>query len=421
MMQARHASANVRGTRLFRRHVEAASASSFVPPWSETSGLLEPPLPFSVSIAGGGIGGLTAALAFSRAGHSVNVYEQAWTLRETGAGIQLSPNAMHVLCSLQLGPQIRRVASEPLFAAICHYRSGSTFFSPTLKPHCERRYGAPYLHVHRADLHSILVDSVADVGARLHTGARAEGYELERGRASLRLFGGASPAADLVIGADGLHSRVREQMLGAEAPRFTGHVAWRGIVKADRLEPCLVKPGATVWIGPGRHVVTYLLRGGELVNFAAFDENRRWTDESWTARGDPDELRSMFRGWHPEVGQVVDQIEEPFKWALFDRDELPRWSEGPVTLLGDACHPTLPYMAQGAALAIEDAIVLERLVTRGDIEKALIDYERQRKSRATLLQGMARANGRTFHMTGTADWLRLSVLKTLNMLPPSLK
>lgn len=375
-----------------------------------------------IVIAGAGIGGLTSALSFARAGHAVHVYEQASALGEVGAGIQLSPNAMKVLDSLRLGRRIRDVAFEPMFAAIRHHRTGATFFSSPLSPLCQDRYGAPYLHVHRADLHAVLVEAAITAGVQLHLGSRTTGYRLDGAGARLLLEDEEAPLASLIVGADGVRSRIRDHMLGAGRARFTGHVAWRGTVKTDRLKPGLVKPGATVWVGPRRHVVTYYIQGGETVNFAAFEERPECKQESWAGRGDPLKLRKTFENWHPEVSEVARLVDEPSMWALTDREELPRWSDGPVTLLGDACHPTLPYMAQGAAMAIEDAFVLATLVSSGAVPQALVAYERLRKPRTTMLQGIAQKNGGMFHMTGgLADQLRLALLRSGRVLPANLK
>jgi salicylate hydroxylase len=375
-----------------------------------------------IVIAGAGVGGLTAALSFARAGYAVDVYEQALALGEVGAGIQLSPNAMKVLDALQLGRRIREVAFEPLFAAVRHHRSGATYFSSPLRSLCENRYGSPYLHVHRADLHAVLVDAATRAGVRMHLGAHVTGYRLEGACARLMREDGPAPLAALIVGADGVKSRIREQMLGSGGARFTGHVAWRGLVETDRLSPGLVKPGATVWVGPGRHVVTYYIRGGDTVNFAAFEERPEYKDESWAGQGDPLELHKTFASWHPEVSAVAALVDQPFMWALTDHDELPQWSDGAVALVGDACHPTLPYMAQGAAMALEDAFVLASLVSSHAVPEALVKYERIRKQRTTMLQGIARTNGRMFHSTGNlTDQLRLSLLRLGRVLPANLR
>ena len=222
-----------------------------------------------------------------------------------------------------------------------------------------------------------------------------------------------------MIGADGIKSAIRDQMLGPERPRFTGQVAWRGVVPAEALPPNLVRPDATVWIGPHRHVVTYYLRGGSLVNIVAVEERADWTAESWTERGDPADLAAAFGDWHPDVATLLAALTEAHLWALYDRPELSAWSDGPVALLGDACHPTLPFMAQGAAMALEDACILTRLLADAtDVAAAFQRYEAHRKPRTTMLQGKARENARLFHLNGgVRDLINRAKLAAGGLLP----
>lgn len=355
----------------------------------------------TANIAGAGLGGLASALALSKIGVRVSVFEQALALTEVGAGIQLSPNAMHVARWLGIDDQIIRVGFEPEAALIRDYRTGKRYMNAPLTDMCQRRYGAPYIHIHRADLLMILTEAAVKAGVVIETGADVQGYDASRDRAAFLLGEGLSADADLLIGADGLGSKVREQMLGAEAPEFTGQVAWRGLIPAHILPDGLVAPGATVWAGPGRHFVTYYVRGGDLVNIVAVEERADWRDESWTHPGDPAALRTVFDGWHPDVTTLIDHLDQCFLWALFGRKPLPTWSDGPVALLGDACHPMLPFMAQGAAMAFEDAFVLAKCVEANpSLTSALQRYEDLRKPRATKIQAKARANADLFHMNG---------------------
>ena len=247
---------------------------------------------------------------------------------------------------------------------------------------------------------------------QLHSGARCEAFAQTASGVDLhvdehtiqRHYHGA-----LLIGADGIHSSIRAQLFGAAAPRFTGNVAWRGLVPAERLPRGLVDPVATVWMGPGKHFVHYYVRGGALVNCVCVVEKAGWEVESWTQRGDHVELKRDFAGWHGTVAALIDSMDADacFKWALFDRPPMPKWSDGRVTLLGDACHPTLPFMAQGAAMAIEDAAVLARCVDGADdVGKALTRYESLRRSRTSRIQLGSRGNAKLFHLRPPFSWLR---------------
>lgn len=314
---------------------------------------------------------------------------------------------MHVARALGVDDQIIASGFEPGAALIRDFGSAKRYVNAALASACRERYGAPFIQIHRADLHGILLNAATDAGVVVETDARVKGYEIANQRAAFLLDrGGAS--ADLLIGADGLRSGIREQMLGAEAPEFTGQVAWRGLIQASAIPAGLVPPDATVWAGPGKHFVSYYVRGGDLVNFVAVQERSDWRDESWMQPGDSAELRAAFDGWRPEVTDLIDHIDACFLWALFDRKPLARWSDGPVALLGDACHPMLPFMAQGAAMAFEDAYVLAKCVDAGaDMQSAVRKYEDIRKPRASKVQARARANADLFHMKGVGAKARL--------------
>ncbi|GGA27813.1 FAD-dependent monooxygenase [Neptunicoccus cionae] len=349
------------------------------------------------NIAGAGIGGLTAALALAQQGIKVCVFEQAPALGEVGAGLQLSPNAMKVLTHLGLGEPLQQVAFAPELARIKDGITGRDLVRLPLKDQCEAVYGAPYLHVHRADLHEILENAARQLGVQIKTGSTVTGYTTS----GLRVDGNEEQA-DLNIGADGIRSAITAQMHPKFAPRFTGQLAWRGTVPTANLPDGLIPPDATVWVGRGAHVVTYYLRGGSLVNFVAVEERDDWQNPSWRERGDPADLLARFAGWHGDLQTLFEAVDATYLWALFDRPQLPNWSDGTTGLLGDACHPTLPLMAQGAALAIEDACVLAGCASRSvsDVAAALEQYTRLRKPRATQLQARARRNAVLFHLDG---------------------
>lgn len=375
-----------------------------------------------VAIAGAGIGGLTVALGLARKRIDVTVFEQASVLGEVGAGLQMSPNAMRVLRELGLEEALRPYAFVPQQATIRDFKSGEYYLKVPLGGTAEARYGAPYWHLHRADLHRVLVEACEAAGVVIRLGVDVTGYQVSEKDTSVSLLlgDGSKHETDLIIGADGIRSVIRDQMHSKEAPTFMGQVAWRGVVPVERLNAVNIKPDACVWAGPGRHLVTYYLRGGKLVNFVAVEERTDWRSESWREEGDINELRSAFAGWHPEVTELLAAADSTFLWALNGRNRLSTWYQGRVVLLGDACHPMLPFMAQGAAMAIEDAYVLAESVMKNSLPDALACYEIGRKSRATSIQNMSKNNAALYHMHGGVfGRMKLNAVRVASTLAPN--
>jgi salicylate hydroxylase len=356
-------------------------------------------------IAGGGIGGIAAALCLLDAGVEVELYERAAVLTEVGAGIQISPNGVKVLQRLGLQPALDRIAFRPRALEMRIGVSGTGLFAIPMRDVAEHRFGAPYYHVHRADLIALLSDALRQRAPRaVQLNKDLTGFE-RAGRGIHATFADdTSAAGDMLIGADGIHSRVREGLFGPQKPRFTGNVAWRVVVPATARLKDLVPPTACIWVGPGRHAVTYYLRGGDLVNFVGVVERDDWRNESWTERGDKSELAADYLGWAKPIEAIIAEAADCYRWALFDRDPLPKWSDGNVTLLGDACHPMLPFLAQGAVMAIEDAWVLSRkLKNTANVTDALVAYEMERKPRTTRTQHGARRQMGLYHKRGWAS------------------
>jgi salicylate hydroxylase len=349
-----------------------------------------------VVIAGGGIGGLSAAIALCKVGFEVEVVERASALQEVGAGLQLSPNATKGLASLGVLEAVAAISSIPETLEMRIGRTGQKVFSIPIAREARNRYGAPYLHAHRADLIDILSRVAVQAGAQIRLGARVSAYVRDDAGLRVGLDTGAILPCDLLVGADGVRSAVRRQMLGEEAPRFTGAVAWRMTAPAD-VAPDLPK-SAIVWAGPGKHAVTYRIRRGTLINFVGVVETREWRSESWDQAGDPVELAKIFGDWASPIPDIIASASHCFVWALFDRDPLPSWSEDRVTLLGDACHPMPPFQAQGAAMAIEDAVVLAKCLNAEGVSQASLQrYEKLRKPRTSKVLASARANMGVFH------------------------
>ena len=357
-----------------------------------------------VLIAGAGIGGLTAALALLKRGIDVDVYEQARELKEIGAGLQLSANGNRVLYALGLGDELKRLACEATGKEVRLWNSGQTWKLFDLGAVSVARYGFPYFTVYRPDLLEILARAVRrEKAGAIHLGARCTGCT-QHGRHVTLHFEGGEATGDALVGADGVHSRIRQALFGADSPEFTGLVAWRGTIPMSRLPDHMRRLVGTNWIGPGAHVVHYPVHGGECMNFVGIVERADWRVESWTAQGTTVECARDFRGWHPDIQRMIGSIEAPFKWALMGRPPMERWTMGRVTLLGDACHPALPMLAQGAVMAIEDGFILARaLEAYADVETALARYEHARRERTRRVVVGSADNAKRFHNPALAD------------------
>lgn len=353
-----------------------------------------------VLIAGAGIGGLSTALCCLHHGLDPLVIERADTLSEVGAGIQIPPNAMRIFNRLGMRDRIARDSFAPDAIEARMGRSGRKLFRIPLQDYAQNRWGAPYLHIHRADYIQALADALLDRAPDALKLARTiQSYERTAQGVTLHCADGQSITGDVLIGADGIHSAIRKQMLGPDQPRFTGNVAWRAVVPMSTLGDLAPPPTACLWMGPNRHAVTYRLRRGELANLVAVVERNDWQDEAWSAQGDTADALADFAGWDPIITRILERADTLYRWALFDRDPLPRWTDGPVALLGDAAHPMLPFLAQGAAMAVEDswAVAAELAASPDNPPAALRRYQNRRFDRTARVQKGSRANAKTFH------------------------
>jgi salicylate hydroxylase len=362
---------------------------------------------YKILMAGAGLGGLSAASCLMKAGHAVEIYEQAAGLSEVGAGIQISANAMHVLRDLGLEGAIRGVGVHPGAYVFRLHDTGEVIQRFSLSDEHEKMHGAPYTQLHRADLHDILAARARQADPDvIRLNRRVTGFEESADGVTLRFADGSSARGDLLIGADGLKSAVRKQFLGDAPATYTGDAAWRITVPTDRLPPNLLEKVMSVFMGPGGHVVCYYLRSGKLLNFVGLIETDEVSEESWTVKTTWDKLKAAFVGWHPIIQTIIDAADKDqcYLWSLFNRPPIRNWSTGRVTLLGDAAHPTLPYLAQGAVMAIEDGAVLTRaLDTSGSIPEVLQLYQRNRVDRTARIVLQSSANRELFHLRSVAE------------------
>jgi salicylate hydroxylase len=356
----------------------------------------------NIGICGGGVGGLTAAIALAANGHSVTVHEQARAFARIGADVNLTPNAVHALDRLGLGETLRETAARPRFRISRTWDTGEETSRLPMGDEAERKYGAPQLTIHRGDLLRALEARVPEATIRL--GSKAAGVTA----GTVSFADGAREGYDVVVGADGIHSAIRTALFGEDHPRFTGLVSYRAVVPRAAVEAENLD-SFTKWWGPRpdvQVVVFPLTRGEEVFIFATTPQDD-WREESWTLPGDVDELRAVYAGFHPEVRALLGAVQSVTKSALYVRDPMPRWSSRQATLLGDAAHPMVPFMAQGACMAIEDAVVLSRALdgaTPADVPAALRAYEDARRDRTARVQLGSLAND-WMKGQGNADWV----------------
>jgi 2-polyprenyl-6-methoxyphenol hydroxylase-like FAD-dependent oxidoreductase len=360
----------------------------------------------AIAIVGGGIGGLTSALALLQRGFDVTVYEQSEQLTEVGAGIQIGANGTRVLDALGLEAAFARVQVTPSQRELRHWKTGERWNWFELGDQAVQRFGTRHMMLHRGDLHAVLADAVrARKADAIRLGKRCIGISQTDAEVEVRFADGAVAKAACAIGADGIHSKLRESLFGPDRPEFTGCVAWRGLVPMDLLPAHIARMVGTNWLGPHGHVLHYPVRRGEIMNFISFVERDDWQVESWTVPGTTEELAHDFGDWHADVHALIERIGTPFKWALMVRRPMECWTKGRITLLGDACHPTLPFLGQGGVMAIEDAYIvaacLEKYIDRPDL--AFARYEELRKERTAAVVRKAHENRKQAFSPALAD------------------
>jgi salicylate hydroxylase len=353
---------------------------------------------FRILIAGGGIGGITTALALRKRGIDAILFEQAEAFREVGAGIQLSANATRILRPLGLANALARVAVCPEGRDYRAWDTGERLYWTPLGQQAEAHFGAPYYHAHRADLLDVLVNALGDDGVYLN--ARVETFEQDRHGVIVTLADGRSMTGDVLVGADGIHSTVRAQLFGREQPRYTGCVAWRGLVPAERLTHLDLGQVTGVWIGPNRSIVQYYVSAGRTFNWIGISRSSDAAQESWLAEGRVEDALTEYAAWHPTIRTVIRATPRVLRQALYDREPLIDWRVGRVVLLGDAAHPMMPFYAQGAAQSIEDAYILAGCLAwrTEDPVAALERYVQLRQPRTAWMQQLSRREEAFYQM-----------------------
>ena len=365
-----------------------------------------------ILIVGAGIGGLVSALCLNKKGYEVEMYEQSEVLSELGAGVQLSPNATRVLDYLELTDDLKPHIFEPRSFQFLNYKTEKIISKRELGLKIQDDFGFPNFDVHRADLQKVLLNKVEEEGIKINTNMKVIDVGNEENKAYIKI-NEEKIKADIVIGADGIHSVVREKLFEKKESSFTGNVAWRMLIPVDSLPRDLILPDTTVWLGPKKHFVSYHVSGGKNLNCVCLVEQDGWTNESWSERGNIEDLREVYNGWNQTIETLlkIANSNTLYRWVLHDRPPMKQWSKGRITLLGDAAHPMLPFLAQGAAMAIEDGAVLADCISSyKDNEKSLKNFEQIRKPRTSFVQLAARRNAKILHLSGLAAFFRNIVM-----------
>jgi salicylate hydroxylase len=343
-----------------------------------------------ILIAGGGIGGITTALALRSRDIDAQLFEQAEAFRQVGAGIQLSCNATRILGALGVGEGLARIAVYPEARDYRAWDTGECLFWTPLGQRAELSFGAPYYHVHRAELLGVLLDALGQEGFCLS--AEVVAFDQDENSVAITIADGTTFEGDVLVGADGIHSMVRASLFGQEHARYTGNVAWRGLVPAAAIAHLELKKVTGVWMGPNRSIVQYYVSGGQTFNWIGISRSHQPARESWLAEGSIEAALTEYTGWHPTIREVIRSTPRVLRQALYDREPLSNWQIGRVVLLGDAAHPMLPFYAQGAAQSIEDAYVLAGCIATWPQEptQALAEYVRLRQPRTAWMQDLSR-------------------------------
>lgn len=374
-------------------------------------------------IIGGGIGGISCALALFQRGWDVQILEQSSKLSENGGGLQISPNGMKVLNKLGVTPYLEPSLFEPEAIEMRMAKSGERIFKLPMKGQALQRWGARYIQIHRTDLlRAMNKHLILTAGNIIQKNSHVLQYEHSGEKIQALLEDGRRIEGDVLIGADGIHSKIRKQMIGTNQPRFTGNYAWRSVVPIHRLKNTLLPNTGCIWAGDKKHVITTRVHAGNSINFVGIVETKEWNEESWSIIGKKEDALHDFKEWDPLIHKIIEQSDTIYRWGLFDHAPLDKWSDGHSVLIGDAAHPMLPSMAQGAVQALEDAYVLAKnLTTEKNIPTACRLYFKERYKRTRKIQTKSARNLRLFHknnpiskfVTYAPIWLASSITPNL--------
>ena len=355
-----------------------------------------------VLVVGGGIGGITCMLALRQRGLDAELFEQAAAFGQVGAGIQVASNGARLLLKLGLGAALKKVATYPQGRDYRGWDTGERLYYTPLGRKAEAHFGSPYYAAHRAELLDVLLSGLDRGGVRL--GARVARVDQDDRGVTLTLADGTTARGDILVGADGIHSTVRAQLFGKELPRYTGNVAWRGLVPAERVAHLDLGSVVGVWMGPNRSIVQYYVSAGRTFNWIGISRSQEPARESWLAEGKIEDALAEYDGWHSTIRTIMAATPKVLRQALYDREPLPDWQVGRIVLLGDAAHPMLPFYAQGGAQSIEDAYVLAGCIAEGqdDPRAALARFVKMRLPRTAWMQGLARREEQTYQTNDAA-------------------
>jgi salicylate hydroxylase len=373
-----------------------------------------------VLVVGGGIGGITTVLALRQRGVDVQLFEQAAAFGQVGAGLQVSSNAAKILRRLGLGDELKKVATYPDGRDYRGWDTAERLYYTPLGQKAEAHFGSPYYAAHRAELLDVLLTGLTD-RTGITMGARVERIDQDASGVTLTLANGETAHGDILIGADGIHSTVRAQLFGKELPRYTGNVAWRGLVPAEKVAHLDVAKVTGVWMGPNRSIVQYYVAAGRTFNWIGISRSEQPARESWLAEGRVEDALAEYSGWHDTIRTIIKETPKLLRQALYDREPLPDWQIGRVVLLGDAAHPMMPFYAQGAAQSIEDAYVLAGCLaaSQDDPVAALARYVKLRQPRTAWMQGLARREEELYQMTDAATIAERNARMRTNRTPES--
>lgn len=361
-----------------------------------------------ILISGAGISGLVCAIALAKSGNKVSIFDKSTEFLDIGAGIQQASNAMQIHTALGISEKIKSFSCEPESIDFYDLSTSKKLFSSKLLGTHENRYGYKYLHIHRSDLHRTLLDELKKYNINIYLKSNINSYMNTKKGVSIEI-NGKTFNGDVLVGADGINSAVRKNMNGPESPKFTGYAAWRGLIKTNELPHNLIPLAANNWLGEDKHIVSYYVKNGEYINFVAVTKYDEWLPHDWKIEGSISKMRDCFKNADSRVQILLQNCHKCYLWGIFDNPPLDNWNDEYVTLIGDAAHPMMPFLAQGASVAMEDSWVLAHFLNKysKDVKLGLKQYQKARLKKANLIQYLSKQNADLYHMRPSLKkWIR---------------